>query len=513
MRDIKNKQFRVNVYLLLLLYVFVISLCCSKWSPLLGANVISDDAIWYCIGNGIVNSHVAHVELADHKGLYLFFLYAAGNLISPNSFIGIFLVWVVIFFLCSILVLRIIEIYTSCSKPSAIIGAIVFLALSLCVSLEGGVINTEQAAMLCQLISFYFILKYSNRGEIEHPTKYAFVHGITAAVVFELRANMVLMWGGIFLVFACRLIKNKSYKNLLDNIIYGIFGFGVGLAPMLIYCFATKSIHELVNQEFIFNVAYSSKGNYLEKVLAFLSYKSCIWLIIMLFFSSYLVIKKSGMFRYEKILFILMEILEILSLSMGKQLAHYYIALCVFLLPFVIFISIVFDRILNRRIFILTLLVGFVFTITLNLRLPIYVLHEYGYRKSPSYLIEEDVKEILSEMNKYQIGDSDFFVCYGDHFHPQAFYAYKHVVPPTKWFYIPAISFDQYPEPYEDQKKELQTGDYEAYVIKYVDTENRIILPGISDEDNHIIKSRLEKDYRDVIISQNLSYHLYIKKR
>ena len=88
--SIKTKNI---IYVLLIFVVFGISYFVSCYSTFYNISFLNyDSTAFYLIGKGIKYGYIPYINLADHKGIYIFYVNFLGALISENQYIGIFIV-------------------------------------------------------------------------------------------------------------------------------------------------------------------------------------------------------------------------------------------------------------------------------------------------------------------------------------------------------------------------------------------------------------------------------------
>ena len=98
-----EKKYLIIIVILIAVNLFLF----SGISPLHSIyNMQYDEWIFYLIGKGMVNGKVPYLDLADHKGPYLFYLFALMNLM-PSNHLGLFIVSTIIYAVIGIFVFKI----------------------------------------------------------------------------------------------------------------------------------------------------------------------------------------------------------------------------------------------------------------------------------------------------------------------------------------------------------------------------------------------------------------------
>ena len=122
---VKNKSQRTIIYTSLVIFVALLMFFCTKSSPLYVMNDWPDANAYFTMGKGMINGAVPYKDLFDHKGPFLYFLYAIGYLIDNTGFLGIFIIQIISMSLVVIFSFKIAELYTKSSKSAAVIALLV----------------------------------------------------------------------------------------------------------------------------------------------------------------------------------------------------------------------------------------------------------------------------------------------------------------------------------------------------------------------------------------------------
>ena len=270
-----EKKYLIIIVILIAVNLFLF----SGISPLHSIyNMQYDEWIFYLIGKGMVNGKVPYLDLADHKGPYLFYLFALMNLM-PSNHLGLFIVSTIIYAVIGIFVFKISCLILSARTARAYgtdelcestgeairMGAPLFVALVIHFMLSSyylsfGTITSEIITLPFTLSSYYLFLKYLYSGEVKHRALYMMSYGICAGIVFFIKANAVLAFVPIAIYLLVFLIKKKEYKNLLHNALVGLAAFIIAIIPAVIYSIATGSLKDMIEWAFITNFVYVGGG-------------------------------------------------------------------------------------------------------------------------------------------------------------------------------------------------------------------------------------------------------------
>ena len=74
-----------------LFYAVFLMLICSRSSFLYAFNLWDDANSYFTVGKCIFRGFVPYRDLFDQKGIMLYFIYGLSSLISPTTFMGVYL--------------------------------------------------------------------------------------------------------------------------------------------------------------------------------------------------------------------------------------------------------------------------------------------------------------------------------------------------------------------------------------------------------------------------------------
>lgn len=208
------------------------------------------------LGRGILDGKTIYVDLFDHKSPILFYIEAIGE------FFGKFGVWGLqcIFGIATICVLYKTgkEIQTNNSSAQFVISFLASL-LVFFYTFESGNIS-EEFSLLFIASSFLLFGKYGGMckdSAKDHPVSFAFLHGMCIAILAFIRLNNALSNCAGLLAIALFLVKEKKWKNLFQNICYGILGVAVVVVPIVLYFTAKNALKEMLYCTFTYNFLYA----------------------------------------------------------------------------------------------------------------------------------------------------------------------------------------------------------------------------------------------------------------
>lgn len=254
MRKLSHTDSR-NICLLIFLFLGFMFLCSCYTSPLYPNFLGWDSAIFSLMGKGILSGKSLYTDLFDHKGPVIFLINALGHLIGGRS--GIFLIQCI----SGSVTICLMYFTGKLLRPKGVYRSffecflLFFLFIVLFVyTFESGNL-TEEYSLPFIALACHFFVRYFVRSEHQpaHPPQYAFVYGISLAVLAFLRLNnAVTICAGILYV-ALYLCARKQYRNLFMNLLGGLLGLAVVAGPLLLVCWLNGSLEEMIYATFLHN--------------------------------------------------------------------------------------------------------------------------------------------------------------------------------------------------------------------------------------------------------------------
>lgn len=247
-----------KTFIILFVYTTLLLLFCSKMSPLYPFNEWSDINLYFNIGKAIFNGKTLYVDAFDHKGPLIFFIYGIGYLISNTSFIGMYIIEVIMWTSMVYAGYLIARLYID--KTYAFVVALAFPLLVLSHSSEGG--SAEEFIIVFQSISLLLFLSYfREKDSSKHKPIYMFIHGVMCAATILIKINLIVFWFFPLLAVFINILKGKDYKNLTKNIIVYIAGLSTLIVPVLVYFTYNNALTEAWNTYIVLNGNYAKLEN------------------------------------------------------------------------------------------------------------------------------------------------------------------------------------------------------------------------------------------------------------
>lgn len=215
-----------------------------------------DHMIFNTIGKFCNEGKRLYVDLFDHKGPIIFWI----NTLSWKMFDcqqGVLFFQIIAMFFTLLFLFQIAQLKIHDERKSLLLT--IFTVLCLIPTYTDGNM-TEEYCLPFITLSLYFNLKYwkeyIENKEREHDKTYAFVYGISFAVCFLTRlTNAVSICVGILMI-GIVLLKDKKFKNLVENAIFFGLGFLLLFLPVALYFAKHHTFYEFLEGTILFNIKY-----------------------------------------------------------------------------------------------------------------------------------------------------------------------------------------------------------------------------------------------------------------
>ena len=238
------------LYIVYLASMVVASICTSPLYP----HIYGDDsALFALLGKGVLEGKILYADLFDHKGPFIFFINALGQMLG--GYYGIFAVQCICGFVSMAFLYFTAKMLDTTGKP-----ALAYLAIFAAVYVvffrvfqQGNL--TEEYSQPAISAALYMFVKYGLRVKEnpDHPPLYAFFYGIFfMALAFLRLTNAATVCAGILAIFVY-LICKKRFRNLLWNLLAGLGGMAVVAVPVGLYFLAYGALYDMIYATFLYN--------------------------------------------------------------------------------------------------------------------------------------------------------------------------------------------------------------------------------------------------------------------
>lgn len=278
--------------------IFFITLC-SKSSFIYPLNDWGDVNCYFIIGKGMKYGMVPYRDLYDQKGMFIFFLYYLANIITSNSFFGVYVIEVISAFLFLLISLKTVRLFCDSDKYALALASILACTTYASFSFSHGG-SAEELLLPAFAYGIYTVTRQLQTRTIPGK-KSLFMFGLCAGILFFSKFTLCAFYIPIIIIMIIDASRSKSFGKLMRNSIFFILGFIAIFIPILIYFAANGALGDYFNGYFYNNIfsyvhveasqmlhfwqygyiprcyVFFRKGNILPIILMFIG---AIWLII-----------------------------------------------------------------------------------------------------------------------------------------------------------------------------------------------------------------------------------------
>jgi len=255
---IRRKEWLRFGYALLL--AFTVLFFCTKSSPLYPINDWSDANVFLTIGKGMTQGKLPYRDLYDHKGPLLFALHALCALISFDSFLGVFLMEVLLASAFVYIAHKYFE-RLELGRMAWLAAAVLMVAVYSSYSFSEGD-SAEEMAFPFVMATLYGITVFFGSGESRMRTRRLILHGAVAGCVFWIKFTLVGLQAGLLLALVIRAWALGGWKECLRTLGWLVVGFAVSTVPWVLYFGFNGAIGDWLKTYLYDNLfLYSAGGN------------------------------------------------------------------------------------------------------------------------------------------------------------------------------------------------------------------------------------------------------------
>lgn len=348
------------IIILLALVTFVISLS-LKSNPFSEFLPGHDSSMFQYFGYAMDHGKVMYTEIFDHKGPMIFIINYIGVLLTTKHLEGIYIIEYLSLFLYFFFSYKTLRIWLPriLSFISVIPQGIILIKY-----LEGGNL-TEEFALPFLAISIYIFAKY-----FSNPKKTTYweiiILGISCAIVFSLRANMIILWLVFCFIIFLKLLIDKEYKSLWKYTLFFSIGLLLVFLPIGIYLFLNDAFEAAIFQSLIFNFMYlDASANHTEsRMQLYTLLKDDYIILIATVFLAYAVGTWKKLNKDERYLYLAILLFSIgsfmTSILSGRAYRHYLMAMVpTITLPLALIIKSISGRISKTSLSVILLFLTF----------------------------------------------------------------------------------------------------------------------------------------------------------
>lgn len=266
-----NKNYKAYVFLFII--ICIINLFTNCFSPLYRPEGNLDPAAFYMEGRAWAHGYLPYKDFIDVKGIFLFFIYWLGYILSPDRTWGIFAIYIIFSSFCAIYLYKICRIFNIEPYRSLII---VLLCLIFQYNVKLAYWGAQPELIINAFLSwglFHVINHIENKLSPPDLIHSGISIGIGFAATFLIKYNVCIVYLAYFFIHLILLIQRKAERHSLNifmvSTLLALFLF---FLPFFIYMFQAGIMSHFTHCYFGLNVhAYASE--YSTSVVGNITYR------------------------------------------------------------------------------------------------------------------------------------------------------------------------------------------------------------------------------------------------
>lgn len=310
----KTLHFLKEHRLLCAFFIFssLIITICSSNSFLYHVSSCHDAGVYYTVAKGMLQGKVLYRDLFDHKGPFIYFIYAAYNLFFPCKLYGAYFMDLICYGVISAFSYKLFRIKFS-NNISVCLTSVYFSILLIANDSFGCV---EIFSILLNTILLYWMYAHKT-----NQNRYLIFFGLMTGILLMIKFTLAVFPFVMFLLFLYDNIKNNASITLtVKKILILTFTMMLPMLCSLIYLIKTDTVSLFMDTYIFANKNYAS----LNSIDAARIMIIVLMLIILCFFGRHTNIR-------EKI-FLLAFMAQFITITISKPFPYTYLPLMILVL-------------------------------------------------------------------------------------------------------------------------------------------------------------------------------------
>lgn len=253
---------QTKAYLFCLFTAAVLITLFSRSSFLYPFNNWADTNIYMTIGREMLKGAVPYRDLFDHKGVLWYLLYMAANLISQDTFFGLYLIEIFSFSIFLFYSWKLLDMFCPPLYAAAVLPLLgSLIAVSDAFGMGG---SAEEIHLSLAAAGLYYLIRLirdtdsepSGGGPvISRPVLY--INGIFAGCVLWSKYSLLGFWFAWMASIFFLMVFRKEWKQGLISCMVFLLGMTTVSIPCLFYLLYTGSFSDFLNTYIIINLRYA----------------------------------------------------------------------------------------------------------------------------------------------------------------------------------------------------------------------------------------------------------------
>lgn len=217
---------------------FLILFLGTKSSPYYIYNNWCDANSYFSVGKAMFNGLAPYKDIFDQKGMYLYFLYGLCYLVSHTTFIGVFIMELIIGFIDIWGLFKILKTHLS-ESLSLFLAPISFAIIVSSYSFYMGG-SAEEFCLPLYIWGLYLILDYCKKVSSDNkyvmPNKILITGGVLAGLVANIKfTGLGFFFGWMAYIFFIIVLVQKQLVKALQSCLWFLLGMFIPFIPWIIY--------------------------------------------------------------------------------------------------------------------------------------------------------------------------------------------------------------------------------------------------------------------------------------
>lgn len=257
MREKLTNRFFLNniiIIMIILTVAFITTLSVSS-NPYSNTMAGHDSSMFQYFGYAMSKGKIMYTDIFDHKGPMIFILNWLGVIMNNPWTKGIYIIE-----LASIFIYYLFSYKTTRLWISKTLSLLLLLpqGIMLMDFLESGNLTEEFALPFIGLSLYIFARYFTGKNVVSFEI---ILLGISCAIVFSLRANMVIAWLVFCLTIFIEKIWSKKYKELMMYVLQFSIGLIIVFLPISVYLIMNGAFEAAFFQSILFNMTYLDQSS------------------------------------------------------------------------------------------------------------------------------------------------------------------------------------------------------------------------------------------------------------
>lgn len=214
---------------------------------------IQDSSAFLYIGKRMTEGKLPYRDLFDHKGPLLYLIQRIGIGLTPESYIGVWILELISMMISAWYMQKLAGLVTG-NRSDAYLAVLAVLGACGWMVWQGGNF-TEEYALPWIACSAYICCSFFQSGT--YRSSDVFLLGASFAAVLLLRANMVAVWACYIPIVVILLLKEKRFSDLGRCILVFLSGMLLLTVPFAIWAARAGFLREMWEDYILFNFRYT----------------------------------------------------------------------------------------------------------------------------------------------------------------------------------------------------------------------------------------------------------------